>query len=584
MKPSKWIIPALIFIYFVGVFLRVNSYDNALTLKYPPYYSEMASHFKYSQLIAQGHSLPETDYSLQYPEGFQVSKRTPVFMYYVIGYIGRFALIMGVDFYTLTLVLPSFFYCITVFTLYFTAKLLLKDDFASLSAAFLYAVSMASLSRSMSGLLLYEQLALPLIFLHLYFFIKSTASGNARQSMLSSLASAIFLYLAYMTWKVTGYYFLVLTSTVSLIWFAWRRDTSKLVHSYFIQLVFSILASVTIPHMISAKQFYHPALLLGLALFLSHLTSLNRRTNLFWKAGTCIVLFILFISIAPENMDYSHVSGVYYHKIINLGEKPYSNPASMPYEVRMYWVSQNDAPSLGVILSLFTILPLGLIALIYFTIKWGKKMDSKKIMILLLTFFLLVLFILSNRIIVFIIFFLTLFYGALMSEINKRISKNTVLILLSSLLLLETGMGYLTFRDHNPSLGKNMINLLDAIESKTPQNSIILAQYFISSNINAYTNRTVLLNPFWESAKIRQKNELFDYAHLKPPQEYTALLKKYNVTHFVYIKGFYNASNYYLAANPPKSSMMHELEYNSGEISNTKLLYQNPDYSLYQIK
>lgn len=584
MRSRRWIIPTLILIYFLGVFLRVNGVDKALTLKYPPYYSEMASHFKYSQLISQGYPLPEVDYSLQYPEGFQTIKRKPVLLYYTIRFLHRLTSRLGISVYTLTLIFPAFFYCITVFTVYSTSKIIFKDELAALSSALLYSISMASISRSIFGFLLDEHAALPFIFIHLYFFTRSLDVKSRQRMFLFSTVSGLFLYLSYLSWKVTGFYFLMLTFTVSLMWLAWRRDTSKLAHSYFIQLCFSILASVTIPHMISAKQFYHPAILLGLAMFLSHLTSLIQRTNFFWKTGTCIALFILFISITPENTDYSHVYGIYYHKILNLGEKPISNPASMPYEVRMYWVSQNDSPSLGAILSLFTIMPLGIIALIYFTLNQREKTDSKKIMLSLLTFFSIVLFILSYRIIVFTVFFLTLFYGALISEINKRLSKNTALMIISSLLLLEAGMGYSTFRDYNPSLGENMINLLEAIEAKTPQNSIILAQHFISSNINAYTGRTVLLNPFWESTKLREKNRVFDYAHLKTPDEFNALLKKYNVTHFVYIKGFYNSSKYYLAANPPKSSMMHELNYNSGEINNTKLLYQNADYILYQIK
>jgi hypothetical protein len=520
-------------------------------------------------------SLPEVDLKMQYPEGFNIFSRTPVLFYYLSAVYSLVCAKFGLGLYPSLLLLPPLIYCVTVFTVYSVSRGLFGSELGALFSAALYGFSMASVSRSTIAHLLYENMALPLLFLHVLFLFKALDAVASKGMLFYASLSGLFLFTALSSWFVSGFYFAVLVACGSLLYFTSMRWDLRF-YSVFGILTLSVFAAHNVFPFLSKQPIY---LYLAFALSASVVIS-NRARFGTLKAVLAYALILAFFMIgARPDPDFSHVYSVFEAKVLHLN-KWYPN---MPYEVRMTWVSGYLSPSLDNITLFSIILPFGLISLAAIISSWFRiylKPQVKLAALLAIAFALL--FLMAVRLSVFTIFFLSTLcaYAVALAEKKFPSILGHIRVILIGIVLVEFGLGYYLTTSANYTLHPDVAGMLDYVRANTSDDAVVLSSYFESPMVEVYAGRKILLNPFWENAQLRRKVGFFDRLLFEGESDYWSTLWKYDVQLVAYNRGLCEGAPPFVGEKPQDGSFIKSLCSEDADSSLFFVDYGNPSYFL----
>ncbi|MCK4235990.1 MAG: hypothetical protein KAX38_02650, partial [Candidatus Krumholzibacteria bacterium] len=191
-------------IVIVGMFCLANVTRWAFRsgLAYPRFVAEGAAHFRYTEIVASGGVVPSLDVKAQWPEGLRVYRETAVGMEYLYGLIYRLIPGDGPKLPAFVRFFTAFFFSLAIFPLAFLSAGLWRSRAAGVLTAALFAVALPLVSRSNGFEMIRENVTLPLLIYHIYFFY----SAESGRGWGAPILSGAFLALALSTWQGTQFY------------------------------------------------------------------------------------------------------------------------------------------------------------------------------------------------------------------------------------------------------------------------------------------------------------------------------------------------------------------------------------------
>ena len=380
------------------------------------------------------------------------------------------------------------------------------------------------------------------------------------------------------TWHLTQFFFILLSGFGILIYLFGKEKLVGKVKNYFtIITLFLIAAGFLIPYL-REKVF-----ILSLSLMIPYAFTFVR---IFYKIKYEKILFfvvlILITSIVMiSTTNYPHVSQLILNKILLLGKKPIDS-ANIPYIVRVYWTSGYDAPHLSLIKDLFFILiPLNLLVLFFYLRKGIRKIPVSQWFLIYFTAATGFLFILMKRLHTFFIFFFVIWTGCLFSKYckikNVFVKAIYFVVFLSFIFQLFFAFNY-TFED-----GLTYVNqdLIEFINYNTDSEAVISSSMPISQIINTYSNRDVIVHPFYETDSIRDKYKELEFSLVKSEFEFYSYMVNHDVDYFVYYTGLSRMIYYDTTINGDIKESTAIFNFETNNVTNFVRIYKNDFYQVY---
>jgi len=547
------------------------------------FWTESALQYRTAKLVATHGSLPALDLKTQHPEGLDIKGRLTVLMEIITGYTYRFLIPKTIPFHIFLLIFVAVYSSLSIFPLYHSINLLCNKKIAGLVGATMYAVTPAIYITVVAPGYELQDFTLPLIFTHLYFFIRAMKEIRGSISTYAFL-SASFLFAALASWHLTQFYYTIFVVFIILCFLFVKNF--NLVPFYILTAV-NIFAGLAIPTMRSAGFIASFCMLLSYSLVISSLMpkKLERQRNLaflfLFSASIFVTIYLSFVRI-PE---YRFVYGLIWDKIKYFGVRP-TDPTKCSWETLVMWVSPFTGPSLNNIFNYIgTLLALGIITL-FIAVKTflRKNMNVIDSFLLYFTIVFFPLYLLFIRLDAFFVWFLSFQIGRML-KLEKKIFQLIVFFcILVNFGLLLRGFPKSVSPDRNYLLG-----IIKYIRYNTPKDSPILTTFAYGPSIGAYTDRPILLHPKFEAKNITKKIKDFEYSLFKDEAHFHSFCRKYKAEYYIY------QADVLLARGPEtiryrthnleisKNCAAFKFHFQPNSLIYFELVYSNPHYRCYRV-
>lgn len=312
------------------------------------FWMESAQRFRYIEMVAGGEALPDPDLRMQSPDGYSPWSDT-VLQEQLYGRLHR-TLAADSDLAPFVRALTPVVSSLSILGVALLVLALARRRSSALLAAFLFAVAVPLAQRGIGTTIFREDLAFPVLCLHLAAL--GLWTRNLRLS--AALVSGVVLGGALLLWKVlTFYYLLLVLFFASAHWFE-REQARTLLPASAAVLLPSGLAAL-LPLSLSADSFLTSTpFLAGLAVLgmlgLEHFVrgrgrGQRRRGMVVLRPVIAALLFGALRWALPSERGYSHAWETVAAKLRFAGVKP-SDPAELSFNARHYWTGNYESPSL----------------------------------------------------------------------------------------------------------------------------------------------------------------------------------------------------------------------------------------------
>ncbi len=528
---------------------NVTRYALRSRLDRPRFAAEGAAHFRYTEVIARGGMVPSIDVKAQYPEGLNVYRETSIGMEYLYGWMYRLIPFGKPDLAAFVRFFTAFFFSLSIVPLALLAVRLWGTYGAGAVTAALFAVVLPLTSRSNGFELIRENVTLPLLIFHIYFFFSSFTS----KGWLRPVLSGVFCALALVTWQGTQFYlipfllFLVIARIIGMANGVERRAVRVLIACI-------AISGAAVPFLRGGG--FLLSIPVGLSAAWLAADFAVERVRGKKKAGeigtgdggpggawmglpigvllgtaaaaaACACVIVPGLVLKGHFASYSHLFGLVLYKLRYL-EKPI-DPGLLPFDVRAFWVGPFLSPdprhlfvfSLPVIL----LLP-GPVDRLVRRMRTGDLPATFAVSFLLVFFF---LFLLMQRMLPFFGFIAVLAVGGNAagsgggreSRWLYRVSAVLVAVVFTLSLLQDVaweGRGDI-WRRLSKKLGirsreKFVVfpvsrdpegEMLSWIRKSTEPDAVIMTLHYLSPQVLTYTGRATNLNDFFEAPRLRAK-------------------------------------------------------------------------------
>lgn len=590
----------LILVYCLGIFIRTESFTIRGHSNSHLFTIESAQHYYHTSLVARGKKIPKIDKLLAWPEGFDTKTDTNL-EEYVVGTLYRILPLKHIPLSLFIRYFVRFWYCLTIFIVYFLLFASTKSRVSGIIGASFYALALPAIERSLGNHIQREQFALVIIFLHVYFFYKFLQSGRGRDI----LASSLLLFLGLVSWKLARFYYLILFGYIFLVYlFSNRYYLTMQALAFFTAINF--VGALTLPTNLKTDYFIFS---LPILLSYSLLASWGWRK---WRGKKVESLFLFFIISAglfflfPKAGQYNHVWQTTLYKIRYLGIKPI-DPSLLSFEARHYWTPPYSSPTLFRFLNEFSVL---ILLASYPVFTFLKRLFQKKItlengFLLYALFAFFGCYLLFYKLKTFFIFFLVIFIAYLFFLTKRHLSRILVLSLLFIGLSFQV---YQTFSWQNSFLVKGMLKVgirplefppsgnrlairevLSWIKENTGPQNAFLVPLSLSPQIAAYSHRPTVLHCYFETG-IRETYREYCQALFQKEEDLAGLCKRYKVDYLVYradqLLRTDPLMSYRYVANRmdlEKDWAAYRLHFTPKKLENFTLVYENYFYRIYRL-
>jgi len=630
----------ILFLLFVLSFSARYQYAKRIGGSY--FHAESASHLRYTRMIAEGKGIPDVDRLAQWPEGLTVKEETSIFMEYFYGLCYRLfgggASLEGF----LRLVIPLFF-SFALFPVANVSSLIWGSRGAGIISGFLFAVALPLVARSSGFEYIREDFAVPLIILHLYFFIlsiddwhKEGVSGLENTGLGSGLSkrlvytilSGVFLFLALASWQGTQFY-LVPFSLILLVRsiFSHVPSESRKAEVLFVAII--IAGFLVIPYLKHSGGIFSVPLSILLAWLVVNLVatfdSRGRsggrpvgawgKRHWIYLLPSAVFVFVIFsllvLSSKTYISQYSHFLSMIIYKLRFL-EKP-ADPRVLPFDVRTFWVGPFNAPDalhfFIFALPLTFLLPVP-ISLLFKMIGKGK---FSYLFVLYFLFVSFVLFMLIQRMIWLYGLFAVIVAGGMIYEIRGseifwgRVNLPRIFFVLIAIVMITQDYGWegkvdfwreLARRFRIPRREKFVIypysrdvegELFRWIKENIPEDAPIISLHYLSPQILTYTGRATVLNDFFESSRLRKKAQGFLSALYSNEENLYDFCRSYKARYLLVSSAVgcdpTKDSPMYQAGllTLPQKSAAFKFMFEPDSLDYFRLVYENEMYRVFQI-
>lgn len=496
---------------------------------------ESALLFRYANLALQD-AIPEHDSVVEYPAGVNPAH------YFSLGGEIFFAKIYKIcsslwkgipdfeRFYRYAL--PAYFLILSVPALFFIGYTCTSSSAMGLLLACWYAVALPAVIRSTGQEFMRENFALPILCVHIAFFIYALKERKRSLFWLSGL----LVGLAWWMWDMTHMYLYVLAIFMVFWQIRWRWCLAVIVPVIVITLVNPYLR-------------FHHAYTSVPVLVISAITLINR----YFDGKKAVLLrafsFVMLCAVSYYSgygSDYNHFSELIFAKLRFFNTKPL-DPLLLSFNVRVLWAPalhsatfSDILKNFGCVLSIFVI-----IILLIFRKKTSYQLFEKYILWFFAVFLLFYVFFV--RVHVFTIIFGILLAIIFWRNTSTRVAKACVFVFF----VLVVSGEYTRTLAQRPYMGRDaeyisLRELTQWINDNTDRTDPILASYNLAGPIVLYGKRSVILQPKFEKSGTREKYHKFlETLFLNSEEPFYNFSQTHGARYFVYEKGFsWNKSVY----------------------------------------
>jgi hypothetical protein len=345
----RWLIfvALLLALWTLGLSLKAHHFGSSGFTSDHSFWMESAQRFRYIEMVARGESLPDPDRRMQSPAGYSPWSDT-VLQEQLYGRLHR-VLAPEADLAVFIRALTPVISSLGVLAVALLVLALSRRRSAALLAAFLFAVALPIAQRGIGTTIFREDLAFPVVCLHLAalaYWARSLRVGAA-------VASGLLLALGLLLWKVLTFYFLLLVLFFASAHWLEREQPRRLLPAAAGVLLPSGLAAL-LPLSLRADSFLTSTpFLAGLAvigmLAIEHFVrgrgrGQRRRGMVVLRPVITVALFGLLRAVLPSERGYSHAWETIGAKLRFAGVKP-SDPSELSFHARHYWTGNYESPS-----------------------------------------------------------------------------------------------------------------------------------------------------------------------------------------------------------------------------------------------
>ena len=547
------------------------------------FWTESALQQRTAKIVAVNGRLAVSDKNAQYPEGLEYRDRLTTTMEIIAGYIYRLFIPGQLPFHFFLIIFISIWSSLSIIPLYLSSCLVTKNKTSGLFACIIYALTPAVYITVTAPAFELQDFALPLIFTHLYFFIRAMKSDDAAKYSYAVLSGA-FLLTALSSWHLTQFYYTMFVLFMGMIIFCEPETDTR---PFYIITGIGLIGGFLIPVLRTAGFLFSLSMLLSYCIAIATLLPVKKylvkRALLIFL---CIITIIITIIIATKKIpEYRYVYGLMLDKIKYLGRRP-ADPSSLTWETLVMWVSPFTSPSakeIYLFIGTLTIIGIGgiIINIKKFLKKTSKIIDS---FLLLFSVAFIPLYLLIIRLDVFLVWFLALQTAYISRTLKKSMRWILVLGIVINGLLLFNQPAKILGPKHNYLLG-----LIRYIRIFTPQNSVVLTSFAYGPSILTYADRKIILHPKFEAKNMTDKVKLFEHNLFKSEKDFYDYCNDYNADIFVYHTDMLMAqgteSIRYRTHNSivSKDCVAYKFHFRPETLSHFTLIYSNPHYRIYQI-
>lgn len=545
----------------------------------PLFWTESALQYRTARRVAQTGTVEAVMKDAQYPEGLDVKNRLTVIMETVCGYLYRLTP-KTVPFATFLIIIIALYSSLGVIPLYLTVAFL-NERKSALCAAALYAVTPAVYTTVTAPGFELQDFALPLIFFHIYFFIRAYSAGKYRYPY--SFVSGAFLFAALASWHLTQFYYLLLVGFVITCFLFTGYDTKP----FAIIVATNILAGLAIPALKTLGFVFSLAMLFSYCIILASVIPVNR---LAYRKAVLVCLMVVAGSLSYHISthiisEYRFIYGLMWDKLRHFGARP-AQPTDLPWQTLVMWVSPFTSPSrTAIISSLGTVLISGTIGAVL-AVRRLLKRNGTLIDGLLVYFAVLfaALYVLMVRMDVFLVWFCCVLSARLWRDSRKILQYVLLLCIIGNCIFLFLRPRRTVGPDRNHLLG-----MLIHVRTNIPAGAALLTSFAYGPSILAYADHPIVLNPKFESEHNTTKIEKFEHRLFENENAFYAFCRAYNAAYFVYqvdmllARGPESMRYRAHAMTLPKSSVVYAFHFRPQVLKHFELIYTNPHYRIYRV-
>ncbi|KAF0126055.1 MAG: hypothetical protein FD189_1392 [Elusimicrobia bacterium] len=566
------------------------------------FWSESAFQYRYAKMVSEGLPVPEIDEAAQFPEGARPREEFTLGMELLSGGLYRllFGGGQGPPFHVYLTWFISFYTSLTLLAVYGLGLALGGGRAGGLLAAFFYVSARISWARAVNGFN-YEDFALPLLFGGLAFFIGAMKEEGHRRTVYSVL-SALLTAAALAGWHFSRFYLLVFAAAAAAVLLT-RRDGDRALAPLAGALAASVIAALSVPVLRAGGLLLSPPLILlaalAAALYAGRAFGLppGRRAVVFLGAAALLAASAALLPGADAR-EYSHVYSLFAEKVRFLLAKP-ADPLLLPFEARVLWVEALETPGLHDWFTwLSVLLPLGLPPFLYEAWRLRGGAPAHRFLFFALTAAFLLASFFAVRMFLFGAFFLAV-CSAAWPEMLKRtaaaLGRKKTAALAAACLALALASDLLAYglkpRPGSPPTfyRGDVKTLVEWARANTGKDEPFLGNLGASAALLAYADRPTVINPKFETRRLRDKFERFARALFESERELHALCLEYGASYFIHENHFVldgsKKSFRYLAGNLrlPADSAAYRMQFDPGSLNLFAPAHQTSTFRVYKV-
>ena len=562
---TKFSVLLLLMVLIAGGFVFRTVFSSSVMPPPTRMQGETTQAYRYTRMISNGEGIPVVDTQVMRPFGF-ITAENSIFEEYIAGGIHR---IIGGDLNTFLLAFCRLFPLLTVPVLFFWMYYSRFSFQEACTGAGMYAVFLPALLRTRGESLYRETVALPLITLT--FALTDIGIRSNREDRLKyAIVSAVTLFLALASWKVSGF-----ISFFLFTWLAFRKPGLQTVLPLFIS---QIAASLLLTHMRHDGALLSPGSVMALFALLS---SFFKNRAVPWSGLFASMVSGAFLSTSGS----SHVSSVIAAKLKFMFSHP-ENPALLSDNARLFWVSGYTSPPPGQILLLFGL------AIVIALVGWKPFRDkvSGSIMLFLVPLSLAGYLFFDRLHVLLAISIIPPVVSAtrgrkwMLPLILAVFGVQTMLAPEIAATLTETGM---SLGNSSSLLGDSELD--DLISWAVDKDGTILSFWHISGLLSAYAEMPVVTHTFFENSQNRETIIEFAARIYSNEDEMIDFMEEREAVYLAYQADFiFDRSPLgllYLAGltEIPDGSLAIRLHYYPSSLERLKLVWQGPSIRIFQL-
>ena len=499
------------------------------------------------------------------------------------GYIYRLFIPKQLSFHLYLIIFISIWSSLSIIPLYLLVQLVTKSKISGILSCVFYALTPAVYITVTAPAFELQDFALPLIFTHLYFFLRAMKSTNAVKYSYAVI-SGTFLLAALSSWHLTQFYYAIFVFFMGVFIFYKPRTDSK---PFYIIAAISFIGGCLIPVLRTAGFLLSLSMLISYSIFVSTLLPVKKkiikRTSLLFL---CLIAIILTVYIATKRIpEYRFVYGLMFEKIKYLGMRP-ADPSSLSWETMVMWVSPFTSPTLREIaLFIGTLTVVGIAGIVINIRKvFRKTIEFADAFLLFFSFSFIPLYLLLIRLDAFLVWFLALQTAFVSSAMKKHIRWLLIVCMIINAFLLFNQPVKILGPKHNYLLG-----LIKYIRNLTPPNAVVLTSFAYGPSILTYANRKIILHPKFEAKDMTSKVKLFEHKLFESEDAFHDYCLSCGADFFVYHTDMLMAqgpeSIRYRTHNNAvsKDCVAYRFHFQPEKMIYFKLIYSNPHYRIYQV-